>query len=486
MNKIIVVGLGAGDLDQMSIGTYRLLKNHKKLYIRTKEHPVIKSLEEEGLVYHSFDDIYEQNEEFQQVYQQIVTYLFEQLKNNKEIVYAVPGHPFVAEKTVQLLIEQSEENQCFIEFSGGQSFLDPIFTTLKIDPIEGFQMVDASGLNEQHLQVRNHIFITQVYDAFIASEVKLSLMGILPDDYDVYIVTAAGSSEEVVKKVPLFELDRNIVVNNLTSVYVPPVKDEEILYYDFYKLREVIAILRGPNGCPWDQKQTHHTLKKYLIEEAYEVLDAIDEENDENLIEELGDVLLQVMLHSQIGEDAGYFTIQDVVASVTEKMIRRHPHVFADAIAETSEEVVSNWEDIKSQEKNDKEKSLLDGIPAHLPGLYRAHELQSKAASIGFDWDEVSPMWDKMLEEMNEFKIEVSANDREKLEKEFGDMLFALVNIGRFYKIDPEEAIRQTNRKFFKRFNFIEETVKKQGLDIRSLSLEQLDEIWEEAKKYEK
>lgn len=488
VNKITVLGLGAGDFEQLPIGIYRRLKETRSpLVLRTKEHPVVGELVKEGIVIQSFDDIYESHDKFEEVYEHIVNILLEKVKET-DIIYAVPGHPLVAEKTVKMLLEQAESGmgEFEIKIEGGQSFFDAMFTALEIDPVEGFQFLDGTDLHEDELQLKQHVIIGQVYDSYIASEVKLTLMERLPDDYEVVIVTAAGSREQVLKSVPLYELDREAELSNLTSVYVPPVREDKLLYGEFQALRKVIADLRGPNGCPWDREQTHESLKKYLVEETYEVLDAIDDGDDESLIEELGDVLLQVMLHAQIGEDDGYFTIQDVIRAITEKMIRRHPHVFGEVSVDSADEVVKNWDEIKRAEKpgvvND---SLLDGIPKELPSLYRAHELQKKAAKVGFDWKEIEPMWAKVKEEIVEFEKETVALDKEKLQKEFGDIIFALVNVARFHKIDPEEGLRATNLKFYNRFRFIEETVKDKGYDITKMSLEELDAIWEEAKKRE-
>jgi tetrapyrrole methylase family protein / MazG family protein len=481
--KISIIGLGAGDLNQLSLGIYRKIKETKHLYLRTKEHPVVADLSKEGITFQSFDEIYEKHDQFENVYEEIVTKLCSEA-NDKDLVYAVPGHPLVAEKTVQLLLEKKSEYTVSVE--GGQSFIDPLFTALEIDPIEGFQFVDALTFKNAQLQLEQHIIICQVYDQMIASDVKLNLMEQLPDDYEVYIVTAAGSELEEIKKVKLFELDRGMELTNLTSVYVPPVKEERLLYHQFTTLRSVITALRGPGGCPWDQEQTHKSLKKYLLEEAYELLEAIDNEDDEHMAEELGDVLLQIMLHSQIAEEEGMFTVNDVILGVTEKMIRRHPHVFGDVTATSVDDVLSNWNEIKRMEKpHTEEESLLDSVSKSLPGLLKAYKYQAKAATVGFDWKDVEPMWEKVNEELKEFKDELNSgmeND-EKILAEFGDILFALVNIGRFYKIDPEEAISATNQKFYRRFSYIEQEVKKQGEQIESLSLERLDSIWEESKK---
>ncbi|MFD3448316.1 nucleoside triphosphate pyrophosphohydrolase [Microbacteriaceae bacterium 4G12] len=481
MNSITIIGLGAGELEQLTIGVYRKIKEASHLYLRTKEHPVVRDLEREGVPYTSFDDVYEAHDAFEQVYETIAETLIEKAKEG-DVVYAVPGHPLVAERTVQLLLEKGENHQVTVKVEGGQSFLDPLFASLKIDPIEGFQLLDGTSFTREQVQLRQHVVFCQVYDAFIASEVKLTLMESLPDDYEVYIVTAAGTSFESIKKVPLYMLDHEAELNNLTSVYVPPVQEEALLYQEFASLRRIIADLRGPNGCPWDKEQTHQSLKKYMLEEAYELLEAIDEEDDEHIVEELGDVLLQVLLQAQIGEDEGWFSIDDVIRAISEKMVRRHPHVFGNVEVEHAQEVVANWEEIKKQEKNHQHESLLAGIPTSLPALMRAYELQKKAASVGFDWEEVAPMIEKVGEEWKEFQEEVHKMDTEKMVAEFGDILFAFVNIARYYKINPEEAIHATNSKFVKRFSYMEKQAAKMNKDMQSFTLEELDALWEEAK----
>lgn len=485
MNKITIIGLGAGDLNQLPLGVYKLLMLNRQVYLRTKDHPLVPDLEAEGANFIYFDDVYEKHDQFEQVYQEIATILLEKAKE-EAIIYAVPGHPLVAEKTVQLLIEESKKGVVELEFGGGQSFLDSMFQALRIDPIDGFQLLDGTALSIDDIQFRNHLMIGQVYDAFSASEVKLTLMERLPYDYPVKIVTAAGSNDEWIKEVPLHELDREVNLNNLTSVYVPPVKDEQLLNKEFSRLRQIIAALRGPDGCPWDKKQTHLSLRKYLVEECFELIEAINEEDTDHIIEELGDVLLQVMLHSQIGEDEGFFSIDDVIEEISAKMIRRHPHVFGDKEAQSVDDVLEHWQKAKSLEKTQKKTSILDGINEAAPNLLRAYELQRKAANVGFDWPDAEGAWEKVQEELQEFKEELKLKQNvENIEKEFGDILFSLVNIARFYKIDPELAIYQTNQKFKRRFKYIEEEVDKMEKSIHELSLEVLDNLWNEAKEKE-
>ena len=484
VKEIEILGLGAGDLEQLPVGVYRKILKANRLFLRTKEHPVVSSLEKEGLTYISFDAVYEKHDQFEAVYEEIVQTLLQEAMT-ESVIYAVPGHPLVAERTVQLLLEYGPEKGIHITIGGGQSFLDAIFASLKIDPVEGFQLLDGTALLASQLQLEQHMFISQVYDQFIASEVKLTLMEKLPDDYEVYLVTAAGSSQESIEKVALYELDRIVSVNNLTSVYVPPVKDEQILLKNFAKLREIIAVLRSPEGCPWDKEQTHESLKRYLIEETYEVIEAINSDDIDHLVEELGDVLLQVMLHAQIGEDDGYFSIDDIIEGLSEKMIRRHPHVFGNRKADTAEQVVQNWQEIKQQEKGEQQPaSLLEGVSLAQPNLLRAYELQKKAAKVGFDWKEIQPALEKVKEEFDEFVNELDGTEEGLLlaKKEFGDLLFAFVNVARFLSIHPEEALFETNEKFIRRFQYVEEKVKNSGRPFAEHTLEQLDLYWDEAK----
>lgn len=485
MKKIVVIGLGAGDLNQLPYGVYKVLTEEKNIYLRTNEHPIVAELQQNGFSFTSFDYVYEKNSEFSAVYEEISETLLE-IAEESSIIYAVPGHPLVAERTVQFLLEKGPERGIEIEIGGGQSFLDAMFQALKIDPIEGFQLLDGTDLSRDMLRINTHTIIGQVYDQFIASEVKLSLMEKLPDEYQVAIVTAAGSKEEKVKWIPLYELDRETEVHNLTSVYVPPVTNDQVLYREFSTFRQIIADLRGPNGCPWDKKQTHQSLKKYLIEEAYELIEAINNEDIDNMIEELGDVLLQVMLHAQIGEDDGYFTIEDIVEGISEKMVRRHPHVFGDVEAETEEEVLTNWQEIKQQEKGNIQPSLLGGVGKGLPNLLKAKELQKEAAKVGFDWPDINPVLDKVKEELVELQEAKQSGNQVEIELEFGDLLFALVNVARHYQIDPEEALFKTNQKFSRRFGYIEKKVAESGRSFSDYKLEELDAFWNEAKANEK
>jgi len=485
LNTLTVIGLGAGDFNQLQMGVYKKLKAARKLYVRTVDHPVLEELSAEGLQFESFDKIYEKHSSFQPVYEEIAETLVAAAAI-EDVMYAVPGHPLVAEQTVQLLIAAADAEKVKLVIEGGQSFLDPIFGALKIDPIEGFQLLDGTSFSMHDINMRQHILIAQVYDTFSASEVKLTLMEKYNDEYPVTVVTAAGSAQEKLVTVPLYELDQSVEVNNLTTVYVPPVKSQEEALRDWATFRQIIAVLRGPNGCPWDQKQTHESLKKYLLEEAHEYLAAVDAEDDFAMIEELGDVLLQVFLHAQIGEDQGYFTLEDVLASISEKMIRRHPHVFGDVSVEDAEGVVANWEVIKAEEKGISDKPLLEEEYRASSALQTAYNYQKRAAKVGFDWPDVDGAWDKFAEEWQEFRNEVTKGTSASRLDEFGDVLFTLVNLARFYKLNPEEAMLHANEKFARRFGYVEAKVKESGKPFSDYTLEQLDAFWSEAKQLEK
>ncbi len=254
----------------------------------------------------------------------------------------------------------------------------------------------------------------------------------------------------------------------------------------FESLVEVIATLRSENGCPWDREQTHKSLKATLIEETYETVEAIDSEDPSKLREELGDLLLNVMLQAQIATENQDFTIYDVIETLTEKLIRRHPHVFGNVEVDNAEDVVNNWEKIKSQEAGyEDRKSVLDGIPNALPALLRGQKIQKRVARVGFDWDHITDVIDKVDEELAEVKESLKDSDIDAIEIEIGDLIFSLVNLCRFLDLQAEETLRRTNRKFINRFKKLEDVLEKQGKSLSDQTLTELDAIWEEVKKDE-
>ncbi len=255
----------------------------------------------------------------------------------------------------------------------------------------------------------------------------------------------------------------------------------------FEELVQVMKTLQGPNGCPWDHEQTHESLKPYLIEEAYEVIEAIDSGSEEHLIEELGDVLLQIVFHSGIAEIEGRFTIEDVIRAIIEKLKRRHPHVFGDTVVSDSGEVIKNWEEIQRRVKREKNGggSVLDGLPRSLPALIKVRRIQEKVSLVGFDWERTEEVMLKIEEELMELKEASRNNDMEAIEEELGDLLFAVTNLARFVSLCPEGALNKTIDKFRKRFQYIERELPKRGKKLGEASLEEMDELWDEVKKKE-
>jgi tetrapyrrole methylase family protein/MazG family protein len=248
---------------------------------------------------------------------------------------------------------------------------------------------------------------------------------------------------------------------------------------EFKKLVEIIARLRSPDGCPWDKKQTHASLREFLLEECYEVLDALDENDSLKLRQELGDLLLQIILHAQIASEKGEFELAEVLQEINAKLIRRHPHIFGTVQVKNAEEVVQNWEAIKKGERQ-AEASILDSVPRQMPALAYSQDIQRRAAQTGFDWENIDGVIDKLAEEVREFK---NARNQEEKFEEFGDMFFTLVNVSRRMGVDPETALRQANRKFYQRFSYMEKLCRERGLDLNKLSLDEQNKLWEEAKK---
>lgn len=490
-SELTIVGLGSGDESQLTLGILRILERADALYLRTDRHPVADYLRQEGISFTSFDDIYEANSQFEDVYRTIVDRLLQEAatKPQEQIVYAVPGHPQVAEATVQMLRERAGEHGISLNVLGGESFLDQAFLRFGFDPLDGFQLVDATQLDHYRFEPLLHTIFAQVYDNFVASDVKLKLMEWYPDEHKIVVGHALGvAGQEQIREIPLYELDRLEGYGNLSLIWVPRSSDEQLRNKSFHRLHEIVEILRSPEGCPWDREQTHASIRKNLIEETYEVLETIDDDDPAHMCEELGDLLLQIMLHSQMEQEVGTFNVYDVISGLNEKLIRRHPHVFGESTAGDPDEALSNWEAIKKQEKlqqgaNVEELSVLAGVPRDLPGLMKALKLQKKAAKVGFDWDHRQDVWDKLKEELAELEEVIGqAGMEQEQQEELGDLLFVIVNLARFLKIDPEEALAMTNRKFVQRFSYIEEQLRLRGKSFDQTDITEMEALWQEAK----
>ncbi|MCM0649008.1 nucleoside triphosphate pyrophosphohydrolase [Clostridium swellfunianum] len=478
---IKIVGLGPGAKDAITLGTLEVLKSGAKVFLRTYKHPNVEYLKSLGIDFKTYDEKYDTLDSFDEVYASIAEELMKEHDNNSNVVYAVPGHPLVAEKSVGNLIKLCEEQGVEYQLYPAVSFIDVIMESLKLDPVEGLKVIDAFDIKNQVLDKRIGTIITQVYNKFIASEVKLALTDYYKDDTEIYFIRAAGvKGEESIRKIPLYDLDRQEDIDHLTSVFVPKSLDNNL---DFTDLVQIMDTLRCEDGCPWDREQTHESLKRYLIEECYEALEAIDEKDDDMLVEELGDVLLQVVFHAQIGKEEGFFDIKDVIKSVSNKMIERHPHIFGEVKVENSNEVLANWDEIKKKEKGfETYTEELRHIGKNLPALMRAEKVQGKAKKVGFDWDKVEDALDKVFEEFQEVKDVYKDKNKARILEEVGDLIFAAVNVARFLDIEPENALNYTIDKFINRFEYIEQSAISKGMNLKDMTLEQMDTLWEEAK----
>lgn len=481
---IKIVGLGPGSPEALTIGAVKALEESKNLYFRTEKHPTVDYLKNSLSSFKTCDNYYEEGTSFDEVYSNIAKDMIENYKNSGELVYAVPGHPLVAERSVVNLIDLCNENNIEYKILPAVSFVDAMMDRLQIDPIEGLKIIDAFDIKNQILDKRIGTIITQVYNPLIASEVKLELLEYYNDETEILYVRAAGiEGQESIRRIPLYELDMQEDIDYLTSVYIPKDLNNK---KDFYDLINTIEVLRGENGCAWDREQTHESIKNNLLEECYEVIEAIEDDNIDELIEELGDVLLQVIFHSVIGKEDGYFDISDVISSITTKMIYRHPHVFGNEVCNTSNEVLQNWDELKKKEKNYKTLTEeLESIAKTLPSLIKADKVQKKVSKVGFDFEDINGAIEKIKEEINEVVDVYKTNNREKIINEVGDLLFACVNVSRMLDVNEEEALNKSIKKFIKRFSFVESNLLKQNKDLKSSTIEEMDSLWEEAKKYE-
>ncbi len=482
MAGITLLGLGPGEASLLTRQAWQLLEQVPEITLRTRQHPVVAAFPP-GLRIRSFDSIYEHGESFETVYSQIVEQVLALGRRPEGVVYGVPGHPFVAEATTPEIARRAREEGLPLEIVQGLSFLEPVFSALGIDPLPHTALVDALELSVAHVPPfppDAPALIAQIHSREIASQVKLTLMEVYPDRHPVHYVHAAGTAQEQVESLSLYEIDRGADTGLLTTLYVPPLGPAT----SFEAFQEVIAHLRAPNGCPWDREQTHLSLRPYLLEEAYEVLAALDAQDPHALREELGDLLLQVVLHAQIASEEGEFNVNEVLRSVNTKIVRRHPHVFGDLVVEGVGGVLANWERLKASEREAKgqnEKGLLDGVPITLPALSQAQEYQKRVARVGFDWPDLQGVEAKIHEELEE----VRSAPPEMRAGEIGDLLFAVVNLGRWYQVDVESALREANLRFRRRFAYLEKAALDQGRSLSDFSAKEMDDLWEAAKKLE-
>jgi tetrapyrrole methylase family protein/MazG family protein len=475
MGAITIVGLGPGDPRHLTREAWETLETASEIWLRTRHHPTVAGLPSH-LALHSFDALYEEAGDFSQVYEAIAAEVLRLGQRPEGVIYAVPGHPLVGEATVTRLLSPAAESGLAVRVVEGLSFVEPALTALRIDALSGLQVYDAvevAALHHPPLNPDLPALLAQLYSRALAADVKLTLMNQYPDDHEVALVRAAGTARQQVVRLPLYELDRQDV-EHLTTLYVPPLPGVA----SFEGLQETMAHLRAPDGCPWDREQTHESLRGTLLEEAYEVAAAIDAGDLCALQEELGDLLLQVLIHTQIATEEGEFKMPSVIAGIDAKLKHRHPHVWGGREVSGTSEVLRRWEELKREEKGE-ERSVLDGVPAALPALQQADTYSRRAARVGFDWSNPDGVADKVREEIAEIE---AATTPEAREAEVGDLLFAAVNWARWLGVDPEVALRQANARFARRFRGMERVARERGLDMTAMDIDALEALWQEAK----
>jgi tetrapyrrole methylase family protein / MazG family protein len=479
--KLVLLGLGPAGLERSGEADRVLLEDPTyAVVLRTVHHPAAEELaSRRDLI--ACDDLYERFDDFEEVYRAIAARVIE-LARQGPTIYAVPGSTAVGERTVPLVIAAASDTGIEVELRSGESFIGLVCAAVGVDPIsDGLQVVDGRHLPDP-LPLHLPTLITQVHSPLVAAEVAVTLGSTLPDDAPVTIVERVGAEDAAVTTVRLSALG-SAAFGPRTTVYVPAAS------VGILGLVATNRILRL--ACPWDAKQTHHTLISHLIEETYETVDAVsrlpaaapggvpDLGAYAELEEELGDLLIQVVFHSTMAHEAGAFDFEEVAEGIRRKIVARHPHVFGDVDVADADEVIANWEAIKTVEKQ--RASLMDDVPEAVPGLSRADKIQSRASAVGFDWTDADPVFDKVGEELDELRA--AAEDPELATDELGDVLFAVVNLSRHLGVDPEIALARANDKFAARFRVVEHLAAERGQELRELSLEQLDALWDEAKR---
>ncbi|MBP6487423.1 MAG: nucleoside triphosphate pyrophosphohydrolase [Ilumatobacteraceae bacterium] len=473
--RIVIVGLGPAGPEYVTEHTRAEIARVAHRYLRTDRHPSASLVPDAD----TFDDVYEAADTFADVYAEIADRLAAAAQLHGEVLYAVPGSPLILERTVRAL-RTDQRIECTIH--PAMSFLDIAYARLGIDPVEAnVTLVDGHEFAIAAAGMAGPLLVAHTHANWVLSDIKLAVENATGDE-PVVILQRLGSPDERITHTTWAELDRTVEADHLTSIYIPhlaaPVGSELVRFHQLARtLRE---------QCPWDQEQTHQSLVRYLLEETYEVVDALhaldpeDPSTDDALIEELGDLLYQIEFHATIAEQEGRFTMADVAQGVHDKLVRRHPHVFGDVVADDTHTVLANWDLIKQQEKG--RTSVFEGVPHSLPSLSYADAVQRKAAKVGFDWPDVDGAWPKIEEEAAEVRAAVHAADTAAVRDELGDLLFAVVNVARHLGVEPEAALRAATLKFRRRFEQLEVLARERGLVLQTAGLEALDTLWAEVK----
>jgi tetrapyrrole methylase family protein/MazG family protein len=470
MPGITIVGLGPGDPNLLTIEARGVLAAAPEIHTRTTRHPALAVLPPSTAVI-----------AVEAPSAALVQELLALGRRPQGVVYAVPGHPLVGDAAPAALIDACRREGLPCRVVAGVSLLETACEALGIDALAaGMQLIDPL---DPHPDPGRPALLAPLPGAAHLPTLRDALLALYPPDHAAVIVSTDVSPPQH-KEMPLAALadaappdEPARLPDGQACLYLPALPPERNLR-TFDGLEAIVHRLRAPGGCPWDRAQTHESLKRFLLEEAYETLAALDEGDPAKLREELGDLLLQVLLHTEIASESEEFRLADVVESIGRKLIRRHPHVFGDVRVETPEQVVDNWEAIKRDERAG-DRPLLADVPAAMPALAHSQALQSRASTVGFQWPDVERVLEKLVEELEELsKVEDAAARRD----EMGDVLFVLTSVARGLGVDAEEALRLAARKFRERFTRMEALAQERGRDLAQLSLSEMEALWQEAK----
>ncbi len=482
--RVVVVGLGPAGADLVTPAARAALTRNDRRFVRTERHPAVDDLRAEGVALESFDDRYDSGHDLDAVYTAIVESLITAAAEHGEVAYAVPGSPGVAEQTVLLLHEAARAGRVAVELIAGLSFADIAWARLGVDPMgSGARLADARDLDGIAAS-GGPMLIAQCDSALVLSDLKITLLDHHPPDTPVTVLARLGLADEDVREVALADLDRVVTPDHLTSVFVPAAPTSAP--QELARLLALAEHLRRPGGCPWDAEQTHHSLTRYLLEESYEVVEAVerlpadapegvapDDPAYVALADELGDLLYQVIFHAVLAEEAGAFGMAEIARGIHDKLVHRHPHVFGDVAAETSDAVMANWEQIKKQEKG--VASIVAGITPGLPSLLYAHKLMRKAASVGLDPGDV----DRSLERIDAATASLRDGVADP-ETTLGELLAASVALARGLGVDTESALRGWAARFRERFEAMERLAIDRGIDLSALTVDEVEALWGE------
>ena len=466
---ITVIGLGPGDIDRVPGPVFSLLNDPvRTVIVRTEDHPAAAQLAECRVVVFC-DDLYESLETFEEVYAAIVERVIKSAKKGP-VVYAVPGSPTIGEFAVRLLVDSGQP----VEVIPGESFVDAVLAEVGYDPLDrGLQILNGHSLPDP-LVLDKPTIIAHLDRPEILAEVCAQIDRVTPDATGITVLARLGTSDATIAE-SLPEDVNSSHAGVRTSLFVDAEPGGVV------GAIQTMRLLR--EECPWDKEQTHATLVKNLVEESYELIEAIEGLGGADdwvayasVEDELGDVLLQVLFHSVIARQNGVFDIDDVAEVMRQKLVRRHPHVFGDVEADTSEAVKTNWDRIKQEERGTEDESALDGVPSGMPALHRASKIQNRAARVGFDWDEAAQVVPKVQEELDE--LTAAMNGDGDIEAELGDVMFSVVNLARHLGLDTELALRSATARFENRFRRMEA-----GGPLADLGLSELENRWETAKR---